>query len=83
MTDEEGRALARRLGLIYLDLDTVAISPAIIRLVPEAVARENVILPLATTDRELTLVVSAPEHVDLGKLRFVLNRQIKIVMRPE
>jgi hypothetical protein len=82
VTDKDSRDLARRLSLEYVDLDRVGISPAAISLVPEVVARANIILPLVTYGRELTIVVSDPEHVDLDGLRSILKQKIKIAVAP-
>src|SRR5262249_4712562 len=51
--------------------------------VPESVARENVILPLALERGTLTVVVSDPADQDtIQKLRFILNREIAVVVAP-
>jgi type IV pilus assembly protein PilB len=52
-------------------------------LVPESVARENVVLPLSQDNGTLKVIVSDP--MDLGtldKLRFILNRNIDIALAP-
>lgn len=43
--DEVVRAMAEEHGLDYVNLAEVVIPPAVVELVPESVARENVILP--------------------------------------
>ncbi|MBN1909894.1 MAG: type II/IV secretion system protein, partial [Pirellulales bacterium] len=61
----------------------VVIPPSIVELVPESVARENAILPLAESDGELTVIVSDPEDFEIiEKLRFILNCQIEIALAP-
>ena len=50
---------------------------------PESVARENVVIPLAEADGKLTVIVSDPmDYETFDKLRFILNRQIEIALAP-
>jgi type IV pilus assembly protein PilB len=77
------RAVAQEHGRDYVDLTEVAIPEAIIELVPESVARENSILPLAEEDDALKVIVSDPYDIDtVEKLRFILNRRIEIALAP-
>jgi len=81
--DEVMRAVARQHGLEYFPLDDVVIPPAVVELVPESVARENVVLPLAEEEGSLKVVVSDPLDLDtFEKLRFILNREVKIALAP-
>src|SRR5947209_2513090 len=50
-------ACAEALGLAFLDLTEVTISPAVLELVPESVARELCILPIAVEVRTLTVAL--------------------------
>ncbi len=47
------QAIAARDGFEYYDLRDVAIPPAVVELVPESVARENAVIPLAEDDGAL------------------------------
>jgi type IV pilus assembly protein PilB len=77
------RAVAQEHGREYIDLTEVAIPETIIELVPESVARENSILPLAEEDDALKVIVSDPYDIDtVEKLRFILNRRIEIALAP-
>ena len=81
--EEVTRAMAEEHGLNYVNLNEVAIPPAVVELVPESVARENAVIPLAEGDGRLTVIVSDPLEIDtLDKLRFILNRQIDIALAP-
>ena len=81
--EEVMRAVAEENGLDYVNLSEVVIPPAVIELVPESVARENAVIPLAEGDGRLTVIVSDPLEIDtLDKLRFILNRQIDIALAP-
>jgi type IV pilus assembly protein PilB len=81
--EEVMRAMAEQHGLNYVNLNEVALAPAVVELVPESVARENAVIPLAEGDGRLTVIVSDPLEIDtLDKLRFILNRQIDIALAP-
>jgi hypothetical protein len=55
----------------------------VIELVPEAVARENLILPLAFDGETLTCAAVDPDNIALAdKLRFLLNKNIRLVGAP-
>jgi len=81
--EEVTRAMAEQHGLEYIDLGDVVIPPAIIELVPESVARENAILPLAEEDGQLKVIASDPDDFEtFEKLRFILNRRIEVALAP-
>jgi type IV pilus assembly protein PilB len=77
------RAMAEHHGMRYVDLSSVRISDDIIELVPEAVARENSVIPLSEDDGVLTVIVSSPFDLEtIEKLRFILNRPIETALAP-
>ena len=77
------RAVAQEHGRDFVDLTEVTIPEAMIEMVPESVARENVILPLAEEEDALKVIVSDPYDIDtVEKLRFILNRRIEIALAP-
>jgi type IV pilus assembly protein PilB len=78
------RAVAEEHGLDFIDLHEVAIPPSVVELVPESVARENAILPMAELDDgALRVIVSDPNDLDtFDKLRFILNRKVEIALAP-
>lgn len=81
--EDVARAMAEQHGLDYVNLNEVAIPPAVVELVPESVARENVILPLSEDDGSLRVIVSDPDdYPTFEKLRFILNRRIETVLAP-
>jgi len=78
-----GQAQADAYGYEFINLDGREISPAVIELVPESVARENMVIPLSLEDDALLVAVSDPMAVEvLDKLRFILNRDIKVAIAP-
>ena len=81
-TDEEVMmALAKSHRMEYVDLTKVDIPEMVVELMPEAVARENNVIPLAETDRGLKVLMSDPGDVDtVEKLRFILNRDVTVAL---
>jgi type IV pilus assembly protein PilB len=78
-----GQAQADAYGYEFINLDGREISPAVIELVPESVARENMVIPLTLDEDSLVVAVSDPMAVEvLDKLRFILNRDIKVCIAP-
>lgn len=81
--EEVIRAMAREHGLDYVNLTEVVIPPSVVELVPESVARENAVLPLAEEGGSLRVIMSDPLDYDTTeKLRFILNRNIEIALAP-
>ncbi|MCE9532190.1 MAG: GspE/PulE family protein, partial [Planctomycetes bacterium] len=65
-------------------LKEIKIPDSVIELVPESVARENSILPMAEEDDTLKVIVSDPYDIDtIEKLRFILNRKVEIALAPK
>ncbi|HCK40810.1 MAG TPA: pilus assembly protein PilB, partial [Planctomycetaceae bacterium] len=65
----------------FVDLNNVPIPPAIVELVPESVARENVVIPFSEDDHKLKVVVSDPDAFEtFDKLQFILNRKVDIAL---
>jgi tetratricopeptide (TPR) repeat protein len=75
--EEIARARAAWAGLPWLNLAEMTIPPAIIELVPESVARENVVLPVSLDGRALTVAMAELDLDVLEKLQFILNREIR------
>ncbi len=79
--DEVMRAKARQHGMNFVDLQEVDIPPNVVELVPESVARECCVLPLAEDEDSLTVLISEPDDVEtLDKLRFILDRRISTAL---
>jgi type IV pilus assembly protein PilB len=59
----------------------MTIPPSVVELVPESVARENDILPMAQENGALKIIMSDPSDFDtLQKLQFILNKDIQPVL---
>lgn len=78
------RAQANRLGYRFVDLDEMPIEPDAVKAVPEAVAREYQVMPVAIDSGTLLLAFHNPSLPEtLERLRFILNHPISVVMAPE
>ena len=77
------RAMAEHYSLDYIQLSEIKIPEAIIELVPETIARENITIPLSEEGDALRVLLADPMDVEtVEKLRFILNRQIQIALAP-
>jgi type IV pilus assembly protein PilB len=74
-------AIAEHYGMQFVDLNAVEIPKAVIELVPESVARENVVLPLELEGNTLKIITADPTNYDtVQKLQFILNKDIVPVL---
>lgn len=79
-----GQAQAAHFGYEFVNLDGVEIAPSVIEMVPESVARENVVVPLSLQGEALLIAVHDPlKYEVIDKLHFILNREIKVAMAPK
>jgi type IV pilus assembly protein PilB len=82
--DEIMAAIAEHSGLKSVTLTEMTIPPAIIEMVPESVARENVVIPLMEENGTLQIVMSDPsDYETVTKLQFILNKEIQPVLAPK
>ncbi|MCA9264326.1 MAG: Flp pilus assembly complex ATPase component TadA [Planctomycetales bacterium] len=81
--EELMRAIAEEHSLEFIDLSDISIPPHVIEMVPESVARENVILPMDIDGDSLKVIMSDPMDLEtVDKLRFILNKKIDIALAP-
>src|SRR5436853_2287922 len=81
--DEVMSAIAEFHGLQFVNLTEVTIPPSVVELVPESVARENVVLPMSQDNGALKIIMSDPTDFDtVQKLQFILNKDIQPVLAP-
>jgi type IV pilus assembly protein PilB len=74
-------AMAEHHGVQYVDLTELEIPKAVIELVPESVARENVVLPLSLEGNVLKIITADPTNYDtIQKLQFILNKDVVPVL---
>src|SRR5262249_40357229 len=72
----ERAAIPRPATVRHLEVDLVGFEPSqrVIELMPESVARENVLFLLGLRGRTLVLAVGDPQDIDtLQKIQFILN----------
>jgi type IV pilus assembly protein PilB len=76
-----GQVQAAHFGYEFVDLEKAEIPQSVIELVPESVARENLVIPLKMDGDSLLVVINDPlKYEVLDKLNFILNREIKPAM---
>jgi type IV pilus assembly protein PilB len=67
-----------------VNLSDITIPPAIIEMVPESVARENGLIPIAEENGVVQIATSNPFDYDtMQKVQFILARDIQPVLAPE
>jgi type IV pilus assembly protein PilB len=78
--DQVMSAVAEFHGMQFIDLTEVTIPAAVVELMPESVARENMVLPLSQDNGTLKIIMSDPSDFDtVTKLQFILNKDIQPV----
>lgn len=78
------KAKAEQHGLPFIELREIEIPPSVIELVPESLARENVVMPLAQNNGTIKVIMHDPLGFEtIEKLRFVLNREIEVALAPK
>ncbi|MFT3798728.1 ATPase, T2SS/T4P/T4SS family [Microbacterium sp.] len=82
---ERAAALAGRLGLAYVDLTEFAVDTSVVGLVPDAMSRRHVVLPIARAGERIMVAVADPENVVvLDDVATVVRGQIvPVVAEPE
>jgi type IV pilus assembly protein PilB len=76
-------ALGKAYRMKVMDLTGMVVSQDVIELLPESVARENSIFPLAEVGSVLQVATSDPGDMELQeKLRFILNRDVEMSLAP-
>ncbi len=78
-----GRVQAEHFGYEFVDLEGRQIPNSIIELVTESMARENLVIPVDIDGESVVIAMHNPNNIEvLDKLRFVMNRDLKVVMAP-
>ena len=81
--DKVMKALAKAFRIKLVDLSTLEVDPSIVGLLPESVARENTIFPIAEEGASLRVATCDPSDIDTQeKLRFILNREVELALAP-
>ncbi|MEO2015598.1 MAG: ATPase, T2SS/T4P/T4SS family [Fuerstiella sp.] len=78
-----GRAQAEEFNYEYVELEGLQIPNSVIELITESMARENIVIATSLEGESVVIAMHNPNNIEiLDKLRFVLNRDIKVVMAP-
>lgn len=81
---ELGQLQASQYGYEFVDLEAMEIPQSVIALIPESVARENIVIPVTLVDERLRVAMSNALDLDvIDKLRFMVNREIDPVVAPK
>ena len=81
--DKVMKALAKAFHLKFVDLTGLEVPGDVVALLPESVARENTIFPLAAEGGSLRVATCDPTDLDTQeKLRFILNREVELALAP-
>src|SRR5438067_5076521 len=82
--DDIMKAKAEQHGLPFVALQEIEIPPSVIELVPESLARENIVMPLSQDSGIIRVIMHDPlDFETIDKLRFVLNREIEVSLAPK
>jgi type II secretory ATPase GspE/PulE/Tfp pilus assembly ATPase PilB-like protein len=83
-TSEIQQSLARKLGIPFLNLKEYQIGPDALKMVPQDIAEQHVVIPVHVYDDKLAVALENPMNWDaLDALRFHTNVYIEPVMATE
>ena len=81
--EEVMAAVAEFHNMPFINLTDMTIPASVVELVPESVARENIVLPMSQENGTLKIIMSDPTDFDtMQKLQFILNKDIQPVLAP-
>jgi len=82
--DDIMKAKAEQHGMAFVELREIEIPASVIELVPESLARENIVMPLSQESGAIRVIMHDPlDFETIDKLRFVLNREIEVSLAPK
>ena len=82
--EDVARALAEQYDLRFYDLETIDIPKQVIELVPEALAKEKIVVPVTLNGRTLTVAMSNPLDLEIvDSLRFQTSLAIEVAVASE
>jgi type IV pilus assembly protein PilB len=80
-SDDIMKAKAEQYGMDFVALREIEIPSSVVELVPESLARENIVMPLAQENGMIKVIMANPNDFEtVDKLRFVLNREIDVAL---
>src|SRR5579859_6432960 len=82
--EEVMKAKAEQFGMDFVALQEIVIPPSVVELVPESLARENIVMPMSQDNGAIKVIMADPQDFEtIDKLRFVLNREISVALAPK
>jgi type IV pilus assembly protein PilB len=79
--DDIMKAKAEQFGMDFVELREIEIPSSVVELVPESLARENVVMPMSQANGIIKVIMHDPMDFEtIDKLRFVLNREIEVAL---
>jgi type II secretory ATPase GspE/PulE/Tfp pilus assembly ATPase PilB-like protein len=73
------RRIAAHFGTEFVDVATVQFTPSLLRCIPRELARKYRVLPIAESDRRITIAISDPADLSaLDGLSSALDREIEL-----
>ncbi len=82
--DQIMKAKAEQHNMDYVDLSEVEIPSGVVELIPESLARENIVMPMSQDNGVIKVIMHDPLNFEtIEKLRFVLNREITMALAPK
>ncbi len=85
ITEEEiASFLSRQYGVSYIDLSAAKIDPAIIKLIPAAVANKHLLIPVGRAGSVLSVAMANPSDIfAIDDIRFMTGYSVKPMVAPE
>jgi len=82
--DAKGWLLAERLGIPFLEIDPESVPLSLCDVLPESLARENLVVPIAKENGRLTLAVADPFcHEVFSAIEAKTGLRVRIVVCPQ
>jgi len=82
--DQVAQAVAKAAGLQTINLTDMEISPAVIEIIPQALAKKHGILPIEKKPGVMVVAAAEPLEFDtLDNLRFILNSDVEVMIAPK
>ncbi len=81
--DAKGWVLAESLGIPFLKVESGAVPLSLSDVLPEEVARENMVVPISREEGEITLAVADPfQHKAFSRIEEMTGLRVRIVVCP-
>ena len=81
--DARGWILAETLGIPFLEVEPDSVAPALASILPETVARENLIAPVSRDGNRLTVAVTDPfRHKAFAAIEEMTGLSLRLVVSP-